>query len=429
VNAATIVRTVRPARRVAGAVRVPGDKSISHRALLFGALATGTTEIRNLLASDDVLATESALAALGVPTDRSAADVVRITGRPLRASATPLDCANSGTTMRTFMGVLAGAGIGATLVGDASLSKRPMARVYEPLRAMGARIDASPEKTAPIVVHAGAALTGIDYTLPVASAQVKTAILLAGLRAAGRTTVRGKIASRDHTERLLPHFGVRLDATPEAIALDGGQTLRAARVDVPGDPSAAAFWFAAAALVPGASVTVTDVSLNPTRLGFLEILRAMGASVAVHLRASEPEPAGDVTVAYAPLTGVTVDGDLVAAAIDELPLVAVLATQARGTTTVADAEELRVKESDRIATVAANLRAMGASVDERRDGFRIEGAQPLSGARVHSFGDHRLAMAFAVAALAADGPTTIEGAEAVAISYPHFFDDLERLSQ
>jgi 3-phosphoshikimate 1-carboxyvinyltransferase len=425
---ATTEHIVRQARRIAGTVRVPGDKSISHRALLFGALAEGTTEIRNLLASEDVLATEGALAALGVPTERDGA-IVRITGRPFRTAATPIDCANSGTTMRTFAGVLAGAGIGATLVGDASLSARPMGRVLEPLRAMGARIDASAANTAPLVLHAGGALHGIDYTLPVASAQVKTAVLLAGVYATGRTIVRGKIASRDHTERLLPHFGVRLDVTPEAIAIDGGQALRAARVDVPGDPSAAAFWFAAAAIVPGASVTVTDVSLNPTRLGFLTILRAMGARVDVRLRAEHPEPAGDVTVAYAPLTGVTIDGDLVAAAIDELPLAAVLATQAHGTTIVADAEELRVKESDRIATVAANLRAMGVVVDERRDGFRIAGPQALSGARVESFGDHRLAMAFAIAALVANGPTTIAGSEAVAVSYPRFFDDLERLAR
>ncbi len=419
---------VRPTHTFSGSVRVPGDKSISHRALLFGSLAEGTTHIRGLLASDDVLATEGALRALGIAITH-AGDRTTVVGGTYRTPAVPLDCGNSGTSMRTLLGVLAGRGIACELIGDASLSKRPMARVIEPLRAMGASIAAQPGGLAPLAVAGGSPLTGITYELPVASAQVKTALLLAGLSACGRTELRGKIASRDHTERLLPHFGVELEIGSESIAIAGGQTLRAADIDVPGDPSAAAFWLAAAALVSGASITVTDVSLNPTRLGFVAVLRAMGAHVSMVVRRNAPEPMGDLTVAYAPLVGIAMDRELNAATIDELPLVAVLATQALGTTIVADAEELRYKESDRIATVVTNLRAMGAVVDERRDGFSITGPQRLSGATVASFDDHRIAMAFAVAALVADGPTTITGSEAVRISYPGFFADLERLTR
>ncbi len=421
-----------------GVVRVPGDKSISHRALLLGGLATGTTRIRGLLEGEDVRSTWGCLAALGVPISRApdpggGGEVVVVEGRPWRTPAAPLDCGNSGTTMRLLLGALAGRpGVEATLVGDASLSRRPMERVAAPLRRMGAMVETT-GGTAPVRVR-GAALTGIDFESPVASAQVKSAVLLAGLAARGTTRVREPGRSRDHTERALRARGVRLDEAPDgALALEGGQALRALDVDVPGDPSSAAFLLAAALLVPGSHVSVEGVGLNPTRTGALEALRAMGARLEV---APGPcpdggEPVGSVSAApAAPLVAADLGGEVVLRAIDEVPVLAVVAAFARGRTRLTDAGELRHKESDRLAAVARGLGALGVEVTERPDGLEVGGDPDRAlrgGVTLATHGDHRLAMAFAVAALRADGPVFLDDGACVAVSYPGFWGDLRRL--
>jgi 3-phosphoshikimate 1-carboxyvinyltransferase len=303
-----------------------------------------------------------------------------------------------------------------------------MARVAEPLRKMGARFALTAESFAPLTVEGTAELTGIDWNLKVASAQVKSAILLAGLFARGTTRLTGEIHSRDHTERMLPHFGVQVETSPGSIAIAGGQRLRAAQIAVPADPSSAAFWLAAACVVRGGRVQIKGLLLNPSRTGFLRAIQRMGAQVTERLTAKEPELVGEVEVRGSALRGVSIPNQEVASLIDELPMLAVLACYAEGVTEVHGAEELRVKETDRIEAVAKNLNRMGAQIETFPDGFRIRGPQPLRGARIDSFGDHRIAMAFAVGALGADGPTTIENAESVGISYPTFFETLRRLS-
>lgn len=355
--------------------------------------------------------------------------VVEGTGRALRDPVQVLDCANSGTTMRLLMGVLSGAGVTATLDGDSSLRRRPMRRVAAPLRHMGAQITLAEGDVAPVRIEKnGARLHGIEYALPVASAQVKSAILLAGAFAEGRTTLRGLIHSRDHTERMLPYFGVPVDVRRDAIVIEGGGTLRGAKVRVPGDPSTAAFWIAAATIVPDSELELENVLLNPTRNGFIEVLRRMGAEIETKIVSLSPEPVGTVKVRSAKLGPATVVGEEVPALIDELPLVAVLATYAHGCTAIRGAEELRVKESDRIETVAANLTAMGARVQTLPDGLLIDGPQPLHGARIETHGDHRIAMSFAIAALGASGATEIENAECAAVSYPEFYATLQALT-
>jgi 3-phosphoshikimate 1-carboxyvinyltransferase len=313
-------------------------------------------------------------------------------------------------------------------VGDASLSRRPMRRIAEPLQQMGAQVALSGAGVAPLDFTGTASLQGIDYDLPVASAQLKSALLLAGLAANGRTRLRGKLGSRDHTERLLPRFGARIDVSDDEIAIEGGQRLRGTFVEVPGDPSSAAAWIAAALVTRESEVTLTDVSLNPTRTGFLDVVRRMGADARTTLRRSEPEPIGSITVRSGALHGVSIGAEDVPAIIDELPLLAVLATQAHGRTVVHGAEELRVKESDRIEAIADALGAMGAQVETFHDGFAIEGPQPLRGALIDPQGDHRIAMAAAIASLAASGTTTIFDAECVGVSYPSFFNTLATVS-
>jgi 3-phosphoshikimate 1-carboxyvinyltransferase len=421
-------QTVSHAARFHGSPRIPGDKSISHRTLVLGALARGRTEIAGLLEAGDVRSTARCLRALGIAIEREGESTFVDGGGGFSAPNGVLDCGNSGTTLRVLMGVLAGAGVEATLTGDASLRRRPMRRVAEPLGRMGARIELTDGDLAPVTVRA-ARLRGIDHALPVASAQVKTALLLAGLAAEGRTRLTGEIRSRDHTERLLPHFGAAITVTPDAIEVEGGQTLRAARLVVPGDPSTAAFWMAAACLVPGGRVEIENVSLNPTRTGFLEALRRMGAAISVAVTAEAPEPVGRVRVEHGPLRAVEIGAAEVPSLIDELPILAVLASRAEGTTVVTGAAELRVKESDRIEALAANLRALGGRVETRPDGFAVEGGARLRGARVDSFGDHRIAMAFGVAGLAAEGETTIDGAACVDISCPGFFATLRDLTR
>lgn len=422
---------LRAARSLRGDISVPGDKSIAHRALLLGAMANGWTRIAGVPRSADVSATIRALGNCGVQIQRNEeAVIVNGGGREaLSAAGATIDCANSGTTMRLLMGVLAAHTGTVRLTGDASLSRRPMRRIADPLERMGARVALSGNGVAPLDFTGSTSLEAIEYTLPVASAQLKTALLLAGLAANGRTSLRGKVASRDHTERMLPRFGASVEVNAGEIAVEGGQRLRGAFVEVPGDPSSAAVWIAAALMVPGSDVTISDVSLNPTRTGFLEVVRRMGAHVETTLRRSNPEPIGSIRVTHSALRGITLGADEVPAIIDELPLLAVLATQAQGRTQVHGAAELRVKESDRIETIAEAIRAMGAEIETFEDGFAVDGPQALRGGVVDPHGDHRIAMAGAVAALGASGTTTILDAHCAGVSYPAFFRDLLTLSK
>src|SRR3989454_4072955 len=415
-------RTISSATRVAGELAVPGDKSIAHRALMLAALAQGESWLHGLPEGEDVLATVACLRGLGANLQRSGR-TARIRGAGLSSFATPhgsLDCANSGTTMRLLLGLLAGSSISATLDGDASLRRRPMDRVVEPLRTMGARIE-SRESRAPIFVT-GTSLQGRRHILPIPSAQVKSALLLAGLSASGPTTVVEPTPTRDHTERLLRAMGTDVGATADGVVVrPSHQPLRPIELAIPGDFSSAAFWMAAAALRPGWSVIVGDVGLNPTRTAFLTLLRSMGAEVKVEGSSSDIEPRGMVTVTGQRLRAIVLGAADVAAAIDEIPALLVLATQADGVTTIGGAGELRVKESDRIAAMADGLRRMGATVEERPDGVSVQGPAALRGATVASHGDHRVAMALAVAALVASRATTIEDADCVAVSHSHFF--------
>jgi 3-phosphoshikimate 1-carboxyvinyltransferase len=427
-----------PAGPVRARLSVPGDKSISHRALILNALARGRSRVVNLAPGDDVVATIDALRTLGVRIDgvgaipggsgRYDAVLARIEGGEASwSAASAVDCRNAGTTARLLLGVLAPRAQGTVvLTGDASLTRRPMARVAEPLRAMGASIDERGESGCLPLAVSGRPLQGRAHRLEVASAQVKSAILLAGLVADGVTSVEEPARSRDHTERMLSAMGARLahfDGDTPRVEIRSGP-IDAIDVEVPGDLSSAAAFLALAAGREGSEIVIEDVGLNPTRAGFLSILRRMGATVETELEAAEPEPRGTLLVSGGPLAAVDVGPADVPAAIDELPLVAVLATQAQGVTRVHGAAELRVKESDRIASVAAGLQAMGARIETTADGFEVEGPTELTGAALDATGDHRIAMAFAVAALLARGPSRLSGAEWVAISYPDFFDDL-----
>ncbi|HEY4845057.1 MAG TPA: 3-phosphoshikimate 1-carboxyvinyltransferase [Candidatus Dormibacteraeota bacterium] len=421
---------VEPATSVAGELRVPGDKSIAHRALMLAAMAQGESRIDGLPEGEDVAATVACLRGLGVNIDRTGGPA-RVHGGGWRSFSPPhgpLDCANSGTTMRLLLGLLAGSWVSATLDGDASLKRRPMARVVEPLRTMGARIE-SREGRAPLTVT-GMRLQGRRLVLSLPSAQVKSALLLAGLSASGPTTVVEPVATRDHTERLLRAMGTDVHQAAGAVEIrPSHQPLRPISLSIPGDFSSAAFWMAAAALRPGWSVTIREVGLNPSRTAFLQLLQSMGAEIHVDAIDAAIEPLGSVTVTGRPLRAVTIGAADVAAAIDEIPALLSVATQAEGTTVIEGAAELRVKESDRLATMAEGLRRMGANVDERADGVSIRGQANLHGATVESHGDHRIAMALAVAGLVASGPTTVEDADCVAVSYPDFFTDLQGLAK
>ncbi len=417
-----------------GRVRVPGDKSVAHRALIFGALAEGITEISGLPAGADVASTERVLRALGVAVDRDGSRA-RVRGGRLDPPASPLDCGNSGTTARLLLGALAGhaaPGRTARLDGDASLRRRPMGRVTGPLARMGARFE-GPAERLPLAVRGGP-LRGVVHEVPVASAQVRGALLIAGLAAGGRTEVRQPRGCRDHTERLFRAMGVPVEARPlpgrpgwEAVAVAGPARLRGRPLAVPGDPSSAAFLLAAAALVPGSEVTVEGVSLNPTRTGFLAVLRAMGARVEARPGGEAAEPTGTVRVRPGRLRGVDIPPEAVPGLVDELPVLAVLAAVAEGPTRIRGAAELRVKESDRLAAVADLLGALGARVVERPDGLDIAGGARLRGAALRGHGDHRVVLSAAVAALAARGASRIDDAAPAAVSFPEFFAVLDRL--
>ncbi|MHB1016818.1 MAG: 3-phosphoshikimate 1-carboxyvinyltransferase [Coriobacteriia bacterium] len=418
-----------------GELRLPTDKSISHRAVLMAAMAEGESFLIGVLDSADVRATIEAVGALGATVETAHADArglrLKVTGwgesGPVQPAG-PVDCGNSGTTARLLSGVLAGWPLDVTLTGDESLSMRPMERIAAPLRQMGAQIDTSDAGTLPLRIRGGA-LTAIGYESPVASAQVKSAVLLAGVRAAGVTCVTEPRASRDHTERMLPTFGVQVEQEGLRAAVTGPAVLTAAQVIIPADPSSAAFSTAAATLLPRSNLLLPNVSLNPGRIGFFGVLKEMGARVTLkELPPMGTEPVGTIVVKSASgLTGVTVSADAVPALIDEVPVLALVATQATGTTRFEGVGELRVKESDRLEAVRAGLEALGAHVTAGDDWLEVEGPSALTGTTLRSEGDHRLAMTWAVAALIASGETRIEGFEAVAVSYPAFLADLTGL--
>jgi 3-phosphoshikimate 1-carboxyvinyltransferase len=430
VNAAS--RSAAPAPGpLRGRIAVPGDKSIAHRAVLFNAVARGAAEVRGLPGGADVQSTISVCRALGARIDDLGQRRLLVHGTALRPQApqADLDCGNSGTTMRLVMGVLAGTGVAATLDGDESLRRRPMERVAAPLRRMGARIETT-EGRAPVRI-APADLSGCRIRLEVASAQLKSAILLAGLSAAGETVVVEPEATRDHTERMLAAMGVSLRREGLEITMGGPCVPTAVDVDVPGDPSSAAFFAVAASVVPGSDVTIDHVCLNPTRTGFLDILSRMGADVEVASTGRVGgEEVGSIRVRSSELRGVVVEGDEIPRSVDEIPVLCVAAALAEGSTEIRGAAELRVKESDRIAMVAAMLEAFGRSVEQRPDGLRIEGSLTAlaGGGRILTGGDHRMSMSAFVAALRADKSVEVDRAESAGVSFPEFFETLEGLS-
>lgn len=418
--------TVAPAPAgLKGRLRVPGDKSVSHRAVLLAALAAGPSRITGLSDGADVMATLSAVARFGAGVERSGGDAVVVTGGRLAEPDGPIDVGNSGTGIRLMTGLAAGVDGLTVLYGDESIARRPMGRVAEPLRAMGARIDGRDGGRLPPLAVRGGRLTGIDYAMPVASAQVKGAVLLAGLTAAGPTTVREPAATRAHTEEMLVERGVTVAVGGGAVTVTPGP-VQPLDTDVPGDPSQAAFWVVAACITPGSDLTVENVYLGPQRAGFVDVLKRMGADVEV-LPGERGAAVGTLRARYSPLVATEVGGDEVPGLIDEIPVLSVAAAYAEGTTVFRDASELRVKESDRIASMVGAIVAAGGVAEGFEDGLAVTGAgAALRGGRVDSAGDHRVAMAMAVAALAATGPVTVERWDAVATSYPRFEEDLGR---
>jgi 3-phosphoshikimate 1-carboxyvinyltransferase len=422
--------TIRPASTVGGVVRIPGDKSISHRYAMLAAIAEGVSRFHNFSAARDCASTLNCVAKLGSASkqlDDGAIEVQGV-GPRLRPPSEPLDCGNSGSTMRMLSGILAGQPFASELFGDESLSRRPMARIMTPLTEMGAKISSSEGGRPPLKIHGGS-LKAIHYRPEVASAQVKSCVLFAGLFADGETVVEESIRTRDHGEIALQAFGAEVGRTGNASRIAGGQRLRAIEAHVAGDLSSAAFFLCAAALFPGSQITLPGILMNPTRARLLDILTQMGLKISIgHLEEHQGELAGTIEARGAEWKGGLVAGADAAALIDEIPVMAAVAPYSRGGLEVRDAKELRAKESDRIDAVAANLRKMGAEIEERPDGMRIPGGQHLHGAELDSFGDHRIAMAFAVAALRAEGDTTIHGADAAGVSYPVFFEELEKVA-
>jgi 3-phosphoshikimate 1-carboxyvinyltransferase len=423
---------LQPGGAVAGTLRVPGDKSISHRAIMLGAIAEGVTEISGFLEGEDALSTLNAFRAMGVTIEGPQRGRVRVHGvglHGLRAPAGPLDVGNSGTSMRLLAGLLAGQRFSATLTGDASLSQRPMERVAQPLRLLGAQVTTAAGGRPPLTVPGGA-LRGIHYPLPMASAQVKSCLLLAGLYAEGETAVTEPAPTRDHTERMLGGFGYAVERRgPATVAVRGGGRLVAAPIDVPADISSAAFFMVAAAIAPGSDITLTHVGLNPTRTGAIAILRLMGADLSIaNERVVGGEPVGDIRVRYAPLRGIEIPVAQVPLAIDEFPALFIAAACAEGVTVLRGAAELRVKESDRIQVMADGLRTLGVRAEPTPDGIVIHGiaGAALGGGALHSHHVHRIAMSFAVAALRAGAPIRIENCETVATSFPDFVELAQR---
>ena len=421
---------IRPGRNVRGSVGLPGDKSISHRYAMLAAIADGPSRLENYSTGEDCASTLDCLRSLGVQWERKtgAGNVIEVQGSGLALSAPsqPLDCGNSGSTIRMLSGIVAGQKFVSELAGDDSLARRPMERVITPLEAMGA--DITSQNGRPPLRIAGGSLKGINYRMPVASAQVKTCLLFAGLLAEGETRIDEPVRTRDHGEVALRAFGAKLDRTGNEVRIRGGQRLQGIEALIPGDLSSAAFFLCAAALFPGSQLSLTNLLMNPTRARLLDILMQMGLRISVtQLEEVHGELVGTVQVEGAGLKGALIAGSDTAALIDEIPVLAAIAPYTEQGIEVRDAKELRVKESDRIASIAINLRAMGAHVEEREDGLKIPGAQSLRGAELESFGDHRIAMAFSIAALRAQGETLIQGGECAAISYPEFFSTLQSL--
>ena len=425
-------RLIRPARNIFGSLRLPGDKSISHRYGMLAAFARGTSRFSNFSTGADCASTLACMAELGATVRRTEEGLVEVTGVGGRVNQPPgpLDCGNSGSTMRMISGLLSAQEGEFTLIGDESLSRRPMERIRKPLAAMGARLTLT-EGHAPLTIHGGP-LTSIDYTTPVPSAQVKTCVLLAGLQTPGTTTVREAVRTRDHSELALRAFGAQVARTVDSVSITGPQTLQAIEAAVPGDISSAAFFLCAAALFPGSQLLLDSLGLNPTRATLLDVLSSLGVQIAVlNLEEKHAELVGTVQVTSpaAGLGGTSVTGALAAQLIDELPVLAAIAPYTRNGIRIRDARELRVKESDRIALTVQNLRVMGAEVTEFEDGMDVPGGQQLHGAEIESGGDHRIAMAFSVAALRAEGDTLIRGSEAAGISFPEFFDLLDFVAE
>ena len=413
-----------------GTIRVPGDKSISHRSIIFGSLAKGETKVYDILRGEDVLSTIQVFRDLGVSIQDDG-DVIRIQGvgfQGLQAPTAPLDMGNSGTSIRLISGVLAGQDFAVTMVGDDSLSKRPMDRVAIPLRQMGVEIAGQGERDCPPLHEKGThQLQPIHYRLPVASAQVKSALIFAALQAEGESSIIEKEKTRDHTEDMIRQFGGEIQVDGKTIRIQGGQEFQGQEVIVPGDISSAAFWLVAGLILPDSVIKINNVGINQTRTGILDVIQEMGGDLTIEDR-DEKAVSASLTVKTSSLKGIRIDGELIPRLIDELPIIALLATQANGQTVIADAEELRVKETDRIQVVADSLNAMGANVVPTEDGMIITGPTPLHGADLETFGDHRIGMMAAIAALlVSEGNVMLDRAEAINTSYPSFFEDLETL--
>jgi len=423
-------KTIKPSASLCGVIEIPGDKSISHRALMMAAISEGESRISNLLMGDDVKSTWLCVSKMGTKI-RKVGDDILVTGTGsdgLQKSGDPLDAGNSGTTVRLISGLLAALPFESIITGDASLQKRPMKRVVEPLTQMGAVIETTDDGYLPMTIHGGQ-LKPISYRSPIPSAQVKSCILLAGLNAHGVTSIVEPARSRDHTERMLKCFGAETVIKGLEISVKGPVTLRGCEIFVPGDISSAAFFIVAALLVENSELLIKKVGVNPTRTGLLDVLKQMGAEIQfVNARTVNEEPVCDLKITSGPLKAVNVGGELIPKLIDEIPLLAIAAARAQGTTIISDAAELRVKESDRIETVAVNLKKMGIQLQIKEDGFIIPGPQKLKGAVLDSYGDHRIAMAFSIAALLADGETTIRNTECADISFPGFFRVIDRIS-
>jgi 3-phosphoshikimate 1-carboxyvinyltransferase len=423
--------TVLPARFIRGELAVPGDKSISHRSIMLGSLACGTTRISNFLRGGDNFSTMGAFRAMGVPIedDGQTITVQGVGLHGLKEADDVLDCGNSGTTIRLMTGLLSGQNFFSVLTGDQYLRKRPMKRVVEPLARMGARIAGRGGGTLAPLAITGGPLSGVDYRSPIASAQVKSALMLAGLYAAGETRVTEPSLSRDHSERMFRFFGADLDTFSNGAVVRGGRELQGQEIVVPGDISSAAFFMVAALIVPGSELLIRNVGVNPTRTGVLDILLAMGGDITLQdLRDVSGEPVADLLVRSSRLKGIEIGGDLVPRAIDEFPAISVAASVAEGTTVIRDARELRVKETDRIAAMATNLRHIGAGeIEETEDGMVIQGVESLAGGKITSFGDHRIAMSLALAALVSRNQVQIDDVSCVATSFPGFFELLDRV--
>ncbi|GAF65283.1 3-phosphoshikimate 1-carboxyvinyltransferase [Bacillus sp. TS-2] len=415
-----------------GSLKIPGDKSISHRAVMFGAIAYGKTTVDGFLPGDDCLSTIECFRKMGVQIEQKE-ERVEILGNGFEGLKEPvevLDVGNSGTTTRLMLGILATLPFHSIVIGDESIAKRPMSRVTKPLKELGAKIDGRDEGNFTPLSIRGGKTKGIHYHSPVASAQVKSAVLLAGLQGEGVTSVTEPALTRDHTERMLKGFGVDVQRDGLTVSIEGGQSLQAQHIQVPGDISSAAFFLVAGAIVQNSSITLQSVGINPTRSGIIDVLHSMGASLTVtNEKVVGGEPIADLNIESSSLQGTEISGELIPRLIDEIPVLAVLATQANGKTIIKDAEELKVKETNRIDTVVHQLKELGANIRATDDGMIIEGPTPLKAATVRSYGDHRIGMALAIAGLICDGELTIENTDAIAVSYPHFFEDLESLSK